>query len=757
LISEVTTFVGRGDDLREADRLLATARLLTLIGPGGVGKTRLAQHVAGRAKAKFRDGVVFVELEAVTDPGLLPQVAASELGLRDVATARQLLPYLSGKNMLVVLDNCEHMAQACRAFVNEVLAAAPDVRFLATSRHVLGAGGEQLLPVRPLAVPDKAKGAEDDAVTLFKDRARYALPNFRLSDDNWETVLGICSRLDGIPLAIELVVPWLRVLSAKDVLSRLDDTFTVITAEAAARPSRQQTLIAAVDWSYALCAPDEQLLWARAAVFSGGFTVEAVVQVCADERIPPTAVLRLLGGLVDKSVLIRDEVDGTTRLRMLYTLRQYGLQLLAESQDERRIRGRHLEYQLAVVEKCAAEWLGPNQVELAAITRREHNNLRSALEFALADDEHHEIGAKLATALQYYWLDCGFIGEGRRWLDRVLELDDLRQDITQNALWINAYCLIALGDVPAGRALAEQAVEIAEQTGDPLMMANALLAHGGAAFVGGDLERGQTRYEESVRQYALADVIDCQTILTYAALGMCAAFAGNFDRAVTAAERAIELADAHGERWTRSYAHYAVAVATWQTGRPAEAARHALIGIRIKDQFNDLLGLSLLVELVAWIAASAGAMPKAAEVLGVAGALWRHTGGEVFLASDNWAVPHQRCEQAARAALGDERYEANHAKGTAGATTVDDAVAYTLKVATSLAAAHAPASKALTGRELEVAELAAAGAANKEIAARLVISTRTAEKHLANILKKLGFTSRAQLAAWIADRRVRGK
>jgi DNA-binding NarL/FixJ family response regulator len=311
--------------------------------------------------------------------------------------------------------------------------------------------------------------------------------------------------------------------------------------------------------------------------------------------------------------------------------------------------------------------------------------------------------------------------------------------------------------VPAGRALAEQAVEIAEQTGDPLMMANALLAHGGAAFVGGDLEHGQTRYEESVRQYALADVIDCQTILTYAALGMCAAFAGNFDRAVTAAERAIELADAHGERWTRSYAHYAVAVATWQTGRPAEAARHALIGIRIKDQFNDLLGLSLLVELVAWIAASAGAMPKAAEVLGVAGALWRHTGGEVFLASDNWAVPHQRCEQAARAALGDERYEANHAKGTAGATTVDDAVAYTLKVATSLAAAHAPASKALTGRELEVAELAAAGAANKEIAARLVISTRTAEKHLANILKKLGFTSRAQLAAWIADRRVRGK
>jgi predicted ATPase/DNA-binding CsgD family transcriptional regulator len=724
-----------------------------------VGKTRLAQHVASRAGEGFADGVVFVELEAVTDPGLLPQVAAAELGLRDVSQApmRQVLGFLAGRAMLIVLDNCEHMAEACRDFVIEVLDAAPGVRVLATSRHVLGVSGEQLLPVRPLAVPERAKDTVDDAVTLFTDRATFALPNFRLDDDNWDTVLDICSRLDGIPLAIELVVPWLRVLSAHDVLNRLDDTFTLITTDAAARPSRQQTLIAAVDWSYALCAPDEQVLWARAAVFSGGFTVEAVVEVCADDRIPASAVLRLLGGLVDKSVLIRDEVDGVTRLRMLYTIRQYGLQLLAESGDERRVRCRHLDYLLTLAERSEREWLGPNQVELAAVTRREHNNVRSALEFALTDPERRITGARLANALQYYWLDCGFIGEGRRWLDRVLELDELPVDVRQNALWINSYCATALGEVPAGRALGEQAVEIARETGDALMMANALLAYAGAAFVGGDLDLGQTLYEESVDQYAAAEVIDCQTILTYAALGMCAAFAGNFDRAVTAAEKAIELADAHGERWTRSYAHYAVAVATWQMGRPAEAARHAVTGIRIKDQFNDLLGLSLMVELMAWIAASAGAMPQAAEVLGVASSLWRHTGGEVLLASDNWAVPHKRCEQAARVALGDERFEAMHAKGAASSTTVDDAVVHTLKVATGLAATHADAPTVLTSREVEVAELAAAGASNKEIAARLVISTRTAEKHLANILRKLGFTSRAQLAAWVADRRVKDR
>ncbi|MEV6605658.1 LuxR C-terminal-related transcriptional regulator [Kutzneria sp. NPDC051319] len=755
----MTTFVGRGNEMREAGRLLAGARLLTLIGAGGVGKTRLAQRVAARAEKGFADGVVFVELDAVPDPGLLPQVAAAELGLRDVSTAPmpQLLAFLSAKNMLIVLDNCEHMAQACRDFVNEVLDTAPGVRFLTTSRHVLGIPGEQLLPVRPLAVPERVEDTVDDAVTLFTDRAMYALPNFRLSDDNWDTVLGICSRLDGIPLAIELVVPWLRVLSTNDVLSRLDDTFTLITAEAAARPSRQQTLIAAVDWSYALCAPDEQALWARAAVFSGGFTVEAVVAVCADERIPATAVLRLLGGLVDKSVLVRDEVDGVTRLRMLYTIRQYGLQLLAESGEERGIRGRHLDYQLMLAQRNEKEWLGPNQVELAADTRREHNNLRSALEFALTDPERRVTGARLANALQYYWLDCGFIGEGRRWLDRVLEVENLPTDVRQNALWINAYCAIALGEVPAGKVLSEQAVRIARETGDALMMANAMLAYGGAAFVGGELDYGLSLYQVSVDHYAAAEVTDCQTILAYAALGMCAAFAGRFDRAVTAAEQAIELADQHGERWTRSYAHYAVALATWQLGRLAEAAGHAMTSIRIKDQFNDVLGLSMLVELIAWIAASAGAMPQAAEVLGVASSMWRHTGGAAFLASDNWAVPHKRCERAARKALGDERFDAIHAKGAASAAKVDDAVVHTLKFATVLAAAHAEAPSVLTSREDEVAELAAAGASNKEIASRLVISTRTAEKHLANILRKLGFSSRAQLAAWVADRRAQGQ
>ncbi|GAA3438227.1 hypothetical protein GCM10018954_078430 [Kutzneria kofuensis] len=265
MISEVTTFVGRGNELNQACHLLGAVRLLTLIGPAGVGKTRLAQHVAAKAGSAFDDGVVFVELEALTDAGLLPQVAAAELGLRDVSVAPmpQLLSFLRNRSMLIVLDNCEHMAAACREFVNAVLETAPEVRVLATSRHVLGVSGEQLLPVRPLSVPKRAADTTDDAITLFTDRATCALPHFRLDDDNWDTVLGICSRLDGIPLAIELVVPWLRVLSTHDVLSRLDDTFTLITAEAAARPSRQQTLIAAVDWSYALCAPDEQILWAR--------------------------------------------------------------------------------------------------------------------------------------------------------------------------------------------------------------------------------------------------------------------------------------------------------------------------------------------------------------------------------------------------------------------------------------------------------------------------------------------------------------
>jgi predicted ATPase/DNA-binding CsgD family transcriptional regulator len=752
--SQLTTFVGRDAELAAARGLLETVRLLTLVGPAGVGKTRIAQRLAD--EADFADGVVVIELDALTDPELLPQVAAVDLGLRDVPLepTAQLLSFLRTKTMLIVLDNCEHLAQACREFVTAVLATAPQVRFLATSRHVLGIGGEQLLPIRPLSVPDRYAAARpDDAVALFAARAAFALPHFTVNDDNCETVLGICSRLDGIPLAIELVVPWLRVMSAHDVLTRLDDTFALLTAEAEARPSRQQTLIAAMDWSFALCAPDEQTLWARASVFTGGFTVEAAAAVCTDDRIPPTALLRLLGGLVDKSVLIRDEVDGVTRLRMLYTIRHYGRRLLAQSGDERQFRCRHLDHFRTVVDRIGQQWCGPDQVELLAQMRLEHNNLRAALDFGLGDPEQQFVGARLATAMYFYWL-CGFLGESRRWLDRVLGLDSLPDEIRQDALWINSYAATALGELPAGKRFAEQAAVIAGRTGDPLQKANAMLITGGSAFLHGELVAGEQYYRRSAECYLVANVIDCRIVLAYASMAMVAATDGDLALAEARAADAIEIAEKRGERWANSYAHYAVALANWRVGRHAEAARHAMESLRLKADFNDLLGLAVLCETVAWIVTSACSAQQAAEALGVASMVWRHMGSELVVTSDNWRLPRSRCEEVTRGALGEERYRTAYARGTAIGANLDDAVDHLLKLSTAVAtAACGNGPTVLTGRELEVAELVAAGAANKEIAARLVISTRTAEKHLANITKKLGFTSRSQLAAWVVDRR----
>jgi non-specific serine/threonine protein kinase len=442
---------------------------------------------------------------------------------------------------------------------------------------------------------------------------------------------------------------------------------------------------------------------------------------------------------------------------MLYTIRQYGLQLLAESGEDTRLRSRHLDYFLGLVERGSRAWLGPKQVEVAERTRREHNNLRAALEFGLGAPEWRLVAARLATTMHYYWLNCGFSGECRRWLDRVLELDDLPLVVRHDALWINSYAATGLGELRRGQRFAEAAADLSQGADDPLMTANALFAMSVSTFVRGELELGESYYQRCIESYAKAGVVDCQTIRSYAAWAMAAAFGGSPDRAVALAEKAIEIATAHGEQWAKSYAHYAVALAAWQMGRPVEAAQNAITSIKVKAQFRDLTGLAVLCELLAWIAGSAGSAQQAAETLGVAGQLWRQIGSDLINASANWNRPHRQCEDGARSALGDDRFQFFRDRAAALGADVDDAVNHMTKVALSLTKAHEHIPTTLTRREMEVAELAASGASNKDIAARLTISARTAEKHLANILKKLGLASRAQLAAWVADRGVKSR
>ncbi|MER6800112.1 ATP-binding protein, partial [Amycolatopsis mediterranei] len=342
LPAELTSFVGRRHELGEAKRLLATARLVTLTGAGGVGKTRLALRVAADVRRAFPDGVWLVELADVGDPHLVPNTVATAFGLRVTSDqAAGLAEYLEDKQLLLVLDNCEHVADECATLVAKLLAVSAGLRVLATSRHTLHVEGEHLLHVEPLPVPgdEDAGGGPVEAVTLFADRAAAVSPGFELTPDNRATVSRICRRLEGIPLAIELAAVRVRVLAVDQVLERLDDRLGLLTSRPAAVQPRRRTLEAAIDWSFELCTPAEQRLWAQASVFPGGFDLDAAEGVCVPAADGGSA-LDVVAGLVDKSVLSRQ--NGTfgrhAWYRMLETVREYGGARLAAGGDEAGVR-----------------------------------------------------------------------------------------------------------------------------------------------------------------------------------------------------------------------------------------------------------------------------------------------------------------------------------------------------------------------------------------------------------------------------------
>jgi predicted ATPase/DNA-binding CsgD family transcriptional regulator len=384
----LTSFVGRRRELKEAKRLLSVARLLTLTGTGGVGKTRLATRVAREMRRAFTDGVWLVELAELRDSRLLPSTVATALGLRDIADPTAgLAEFLGDKQLLLVLDNCEHMVDECAALVTKLLAAAGQVRVLTTCRHVLHAEGEHILRVEPMAVPHDADASaggsvrgmrQSDAVTLFVERAGAAVPGLEFAPRDMAVVKQICARLEGIPLALELAAVRLRVLSVNQLLQRLVDRFALLTTGPRAVRARQRTLEATIDWSYELCTPDEQRLWAQLSVFPGGFDLDAAEHIGEVDHMD-AGVLDVLTGLVDKSVLSRQ--NGTfgrnAWYRMLETVREYAAGKLAERGDEQEVRARQVEYYVALAQRYRHEGFGPRQLEWVGRLRREHANLRA--------------------------------------------------------------------------------------------------------------------------------------------------------------------------------------------------------------------------------------------------------------------------------------------------------------------------------------------------------------------------------------------
>ncbi|MER7757744.1 regulator [Kitasatospora sp. NPDC097643] len=675
LPAEVTGFVGRQHELTELARLLAAARLVTVTGTGGVGKSRLALRAAARAAGAFPDGTWLVDVAPVQDPLLLGHAVLEALRLTD-GTARPpldvLTGQLAGRRLLLVLDGCEHLVEACAELVDALLRALPGLRVLATSRAALRAGGEHLLtlaplPVGPLPAGPPAKdrahpGTLPDAVRLFAERAREVLPSFEVTEANTEAVGLLCRRLDGIPLAVELAAVRLRALSVEQITARLDDRFRLLTGGARTALPRHQTLRTTIGWSHELCTVQERLFWARLSVFAGGFDLEAAEYVCAGEGIEAEDVLDLLTELVAKSVVMREDSAFGVRFRLLDTLREYGGHWLRAAGEEHRLLRRHRDWYLGVATWGEVEWFGSRQAETAERTELAHTNLRAALEFCLAEPGEEQIALLLAGTLWFYWVGCGHLGEGRHWLDRALALDRSPTEARAKALWVTGYMATLQGDLEAARPALEECRRQALDTGDDRALAYAVHRQGCAALIGDEPARAAELFEEALWHYRSIGELNSNVLMAMFELGIAYLFQGDQESGELWMGQARELCEEHGEQWAYAYVLYAMAYSHWLDGAVRAARALARECVRLNHLFHDLLGIVLGIDLLALLETepsgpdTPGNLCEARVLQGAAHRIWR-TVGTPFLGSRSFFGPHQECAERARAGLTEQEYE----------------------------------------------------------------------------------------------------
>ncbi|MGW6730907.1 protein kinase domain-containing protein [Nocardia sp. NPDC055029] len=758
LPSELTSFVDRRTEVAEARNMLAASRLVTVTGLGGVGKTRLALRVAASAKREFADGVWMVELADVSDPSLFVDVVAAAIGLRDDPArplSEAVSEFLFERETLLVLDNCEQLVAEAAELVEAWLRDCPTLRILVTSREPLDIAGEALLRLLPLAVPDPGRVLSlramprYDAVTLFADRASAVVPGFELSDGNKDTIAQICLHLDGLPLAIELAAARMRTMSPEQILQRLGDRYALLTRSSRSAPTRQQTLRWCIDWSYQLCTPGEQRLWARLSVFVGGFELDAAEQVCG-AGLAPDSVLDLLSSLVDKSILIREESASGVRFRMFETVRDYGTQKLREVGEDQLMRRLHRDWYQRLALDAEAGWISDRQLDWLERLQSEQPNMREALEFCLAEDTEDaaEAGLRTTSALWMFWTFRGLHGEGRRWLDRVLHHPRARS-ITDRvkALVVGTTMAVYQGDLDSAAALVEQAHTLAEQDPSPITEARIAYIDGVLAFYSGDLVRASSVLERVVEVFGAnrAEFLDV-AVLTM--LGWANTLQGDTKRAIEYHQQILSITEACGESLFRSSALWGIGIAAWRQGERHRAQEHLGEALHINQRVRSSLVAALSLEGMAWTAGAEGQPERAAVLLGAADELWRSVGSVVFSLPELLHY-HDECERGARAALGSRAFTTAFRRGRL--MGMDAATAYALREQPTASASASDASGELTKRERQVADLIAQGLTNKQIAAKLVISQRTAQGHVEHILTKLGYTSRAQIAAWMVE------
>ncbi|MEV6337123.1 protein kinase [Nocardia vinacea] len=752
---ELTSFIDRRTEVSELKNLLSSARLVTLTGTGGVGKTRLAVRVASSARRGFADGVWSIELAEVSDPALLVDVVAATLGVRDESASpllEVLIDFLSPRETLLVVDNCEQVVEGVAKLAETLLRTCPELRILATSREPLNIAGEAVLRVAPLTVPKPdleptlAGLPRFDAVTLFADRAAAAVPGFELDEDNKAAVIGICAHLDGLPLAIELAAARMRTMSPQQILDRLTDRYALLTRGSRTAPQRQRTLRWCIDWSYGLCTPAEQRLWARLSVFAGSCELDAVEQVCGTDLAPDTP-LDVLSSLVDKSILVREASETVVRFRMLETVRDYGREKLRESGEDTELRRRHRDWYQQLVLDAEAEWISDRQLDWITRLERELPNLREALESCLSEDtqEAAEAGLRTTAGLYYFWSLCGLFGEGRSWIDRVLAHPGA-QPIPDRIKALCAGCELAApqGDFQPATALLEQGRALAEQAPDAAIQAQIAYAAGVLALARGEAANASCSLEHGV-EILSSDTTGALYVGALTLLGWAYELRGEMTRATEHYRRVFSITEAHGELLYRSAALRGLGVAAWKQGELDNAQQLLEEALRVNRRPNSPVLNAFSLEALAWTVADQGNAEHAAVLLGAAQGMWL-VGSSVGAVFPDISRFHEECERIARRSLGTRGFDTAFRQGQA--MGMGAAVAYALG---EQPADKARESSALTKRERQVADLVAQGLSNKQIATKLVISQRTAQHHVEHILTKLGFTSRAQISAWIVE------
>jgi predicted ATPase/class 3 adenylate cyclase/DNA-binding CsgD family transcriptional regulator len=805
LPAQPSPLVGREREVAQVcERLRNPAvRLLTLTGPGGTGKTRLSLQAAAELMDEFEGGTFFVPLAPISDPTFVAPTIARALGLTETAdqTLEELLiDYLGERHTLLLLDNFEQVLGAA-ALVTELLSAAPNLKVVTTSRILLRLYGEYEFAVPPLEVPDPGRRqsleqvTQYEAVRLFIERARAAKADFAVTSDNAPEVAEICARLDGLPLAIELAAARIKLLSPRAILDRLGDRLKLLTSGARNLPERQRTLRGAIEWSYKLLDAAERTLFTRAAVFSGGFTLEAMETVCDAGEELPLDIFEGASSLLDKSLLRREEgADDEPRFVMLETIHEYARERLEQSGEAEGMRRLHAEYFLALAERGESKLRGEEEAKWLERLEAEHDNMRSALSWALGGADV-ELGLRLVGALWLFWDARGHYEEGRKWCEGALEKGKRAVAPRAKVLAGLGYLVNRQGDLGRAEEAAEEGLKLSKEAGiKGVVVPDFLLILGDAAAMRGDHERAKELVEEGLvlsreagdrRMIAwcldtLANVLGSQgdyerakelyeeglvlsrelggteTLSAFLiSLGYEFLLEGDHERAAALNEEAAELCRERGHRGRLAYALDNLGWAALLRGDHERARKLHEESLMLCRDLGVRVIAAESLEGLACAAGSRGEAERATRLFGAAEALREAVG--------YWQEHRERALRepyltAARSRMDQASWESAFAAGQA--MVFEEAAEYALSKEADPDRPTFPASEApsdgqlpvtLTSREQEVAVLVAQGLSNRQIASYLTLSEHTIATHIRNILKKLGLHSRTQIAAYFRE------